>query len=107
MESPTLTDREAEIMKLIILEGMESLSDISERLNISPKTIKNHYQNMYRKLGVKTKTGAVVRVLMLGLIELPYIYELRKENRSLKSTVNFVSQYGRLPTLSDFDNGLA
>ncbi|MDF3029389.1 MAG: regulatory protein LuxR [Fluviicola sp.] len=68
IKQPTtgLSRREIEIVKLIG-SGMDS-SRIAELLFISPKTVKKHRSNIYKKLNVKN-TGQVIKEAMLaGLI---------------------------------------
>jgi len=48
-----LSPREREIFDLLIM-GLEN-ADISERLFISPHTVKNHVSNIYRKSGAKNR----------------------------------------------------
>lgn len=48
-----LTKRECEIARAYV-DGL-SYKDIAERLYISPATVRTHLNNIYRKLGVKTK----------------------------------------------------
>ena len=40
-------------------------SDIGAILNISPRTVQKHLQRIYEKLGVETRTAAVMRTLAL------------------------------------------
>lgn len=62
---PELTDREREILDLMA-KGLE-YDTISERLNITFKTVKNHVQNIFAKLQVANRTQAVIRALRAGL----------------------------------------
>jgi DNA-binding CsgD family transcriptional regulator len=48
-----LTKREKEIL-ILTLDGVSN-DDISDKLSISPHTLKKHMQNLYRKLNVTTK----------------------------------------------------
>ena len=48
-----ITDKQSEIIELI-LEG-KTYKQIAEELYISPKTVDNHVQNIYKKLNVKSK----------------------------------------------------
>lgn len=66
--SSELTDRESEILKLIA-EGI-SVSDISNRLFISIKTINTHKQHILEKLNLKTTTDIVKYALKKGIISL-------------------------------------
>lgn len=52
--SELLTDREQDIMKLV-LNGYSN-KEISEKLYISIHTVKNHLTNIFRKLGVSDRT---------------------------------------------------
>lgn len=57
----TLTYREVETLKLI-LSGIGS-NEICDLLSISPNTLKNHLQNIYRKLGVHNRIELVQKVM--------------------------------------------
>ncbi|RTQ45929.1 response regulator transcription factor [Hymenobacter gummosus] len=54
---PNLTRRELTVLGLL----GQGLSDkeISRRCGISPRTVQNHLQNIYAKLGVTGRTAAV------------------------------------------------
>lgn len=58
-----LTNREKEIFNLLILNM--TTKDISEKLNISEKTVRNHISNTMQKLGVKSRSSAVVELIKL------------------------------------------
>jgi DNA-binding CsgD family transcriptional regulator len=62
-----LTEREMEALALI--EQGLSNSDIAARMGISPKTVDNHIQHIYNKLGVSTRTGAVLFAMEQNLVE--------------------------------------
>lgn len=55
-------------------------SEIAETLNISYKTVKSHITVIYRKLGVKTRSQAILKWLKLeaGLNESPKVKELEQ-----------------------------
>jgi LuxR family maltose regulon positive regulatory protein len=61
-----LTDREMEVLRLIG-EGYSN-DDIAGALVISLNTVKKHASNVYGKLGVHSRTQAVVRAQELGLL---------------------------------------
>jgi PAS domain S-box-containing protein len=61
-----LTNRELEVLRLAA-EGVSG-PGIAEKLRVRPATIKSHFDNVYKKLGVGDRTAAVVAVLRLGLI---------------------------------------
>ena len=51
MKKSILTSREKEVFELLVLN--KSTKEISESLNISEKTVRNHISNAMQKLGVK------------------------------------------------------
>lgn len=63
-----LTDRELEVLKLVA-EGMSN-SDISKKIFISPRTVKNHLSNIYSKLEVDSRIKAVVKAKELNIIKI-------------------------------------
>jgi DNA-binding CsgD family transcriptional regulator len=58
-----LTPREQDV--LLWLSAGKTDRDIGEILAISPRTVHKHLQRIYEKLGVETRTAAVVRALSL------------------------------------------
>ena len=66
MKNNILTPREQEVFDLLILN--KSTKEISEFLDISEKTVRNHISNTIQKLGVKGRTQAVIELVKLGLI---------------------------------------
>ena len=58
-EFPELSEREAEVLKLMALEL--SNDAIAERLGISLKTVRNHVSNICTKLQVSDRTAAILR----------------------------------------------
>jgi len=65
--SPTLTQREKEILKLIVAEY--SNQEIADKLYISLRTVENHRFSLLQKLEVKNAVGLVKAALQLGLAE--------------------------------------
>ena len=63
---PELSDREREILDLIA-QG-RSNAEISARLVLSPKTVRNHVSNVLKKLQVADRTKAAVRAREAGLV---------------------------------------
>jgi DNA-binding CsgD family transcriptional regulator len=59
-EIATLTRREREIVDQLA-QG-HSNSEIAERLAIAPTTVRKHLENIYAKLGVNTRTAAVIAI---------------------------------------------
>jgi DNA-binding CsgD family transcriptional regulator len=62
-----LTPREREVLQLVA-EG-HSGSIVADRLVVSPATVKTHLRNIYVKLGVAGRAGAVGKGIRLGLID--------------------------------------
>lgn len=65
---PSLTPRELEILRLVSL-GWQ-VPDISEELNISQHTVRNHIRHFREKLKATNRLDAVVRAIRLGILEL-------------------------------------
>jgi transcriptional regulator EpsA len=64
----TVTKREIEVLQWLHMG--KTNWEISTILNISPTTVKNHVQNIIRKLGVENRGQAAVKALSLGLISI-------------------------------------
>ena len=64
--STILTTRERAVVRL--LADGHSNEEISERLFISPATVKTHLANVYEKLGAKNRFDAVVKATQLALL---------------------------------------
>ncbi|MDN5765934.1 MAG: response regulator transcription factor [Humibacillus sp.] len=60
-----LTDREREVLEL--LAAGHSNIEISRHLRISAKTVRNHVSNVFAKLQVADRAGAIVRAREAGL----------------------------------------
>ena len=55
-----LTSREREVV-VLVAEGMTN-AEIARQLWISPGTVRRHLENVFAKLDVHTRTGAVARL---------------------------------------------
>ena len=62
---PELTDREREVLALMA-EGLNN-TDISRRLFLSDKTVRNRVSAIFAKLGVPDRAAAIVRAREAGL----------------------------------------
>ncbi|HXP52798.1 MAG TPA: response regulator transcription factor [Bacteroidia bacterium] len=58
---PNLTKREEEIVRLVV-QGLSN-KQISKRLFISEKTVKNHLGNIFNKLGVSSRLNLAINRL--------------------------------------------
>jgi HD-GYP domain-containing protein (c-di-GMP phosphodiesterase class II) len=61
-----LTQREVEVLRLLA-RGLSNKA-IAEQLVISPKTVANHIEHIYAKLGVSTRTRAGLFAMQHGLL---------------------------------------
>ncbi len=61
-----LSDREIETIRLVAA-GLSN-KEIAQKLHISVRTVKFHMTNIYGKLGVDSRTQALARARLLGLI---------------------------------------
>jgi len=62
---PELTERERQILELIA-HGLNN-SQITERLTLSAKTVRNHISNIFSKLQVADRAQAIIRAREAGL----------------------------------------
>ena len=59
-----VTPREREVLNW--LAGGKTDREIAEILGMSPRTVQKHLQHIYEKLGVETRTAAVMRAMEMG-----------------------------------------
>jgi DNA-binding NarL/FixJ family response regulator len=62
---PELTEREREILDMVA-RGLNN-TEITQRLVLSPKTVRNHVSNIFSKLQVADRAQAIVRARQAGL----------------------------------------
>jgi two-component system NarL family response regulator len=68
MIQPELTDRELEVLQLIV--AGQSNKEIGGTLTITEGTVKVHVNNLLGKLGVQDRTQAVTEALKRGIVRL-------------------------------------
>jgi DNA-binding NarL/FixJ family response regulator len=68
-----LTDREIAILSALA-RGLSN-DQIAKELWVAQQTVKFHLTNVYRKLGVKSRTEALRRAYQLGLVDQPGVDE--------------------------------
>jgi len=61
-----LTSRELEVLRLLVAGG--SNREIADALFVSPRTVQAHLANLFGKLDVHTRAGAVARAYELGIV---------------------------------------
>ena len=65
--SESLTEREAEVLEAVA-QGWSN-KEVSEALHISPHTVQVHLSNIFGKLGVRTRTEAVLYAIRQGWVD--------------------------------------
>ena len=65
-QSTRLTSRELQVLRLVGSGARDR--EIAEELSLSTRTVRYHTQNIYQKLGVRTRTQAMRAALQRGLI---------------------------------------
>lgn len=66
-DSPALTPRETEVLHLLA-QGLDN-ARIAERLVVAKRTVQNHVSAIYGKLGVTTRTEAVLYAIRHKLVQ--------------------------------------
>jgi DNA-binding NarL/FixJ family response regulator len=61
-----LSSREVEVLEHLV-DGL-TLKEIAARLHLSPHTVNTHVRNIYAKLEVHSRSGAVARAMQHRLI---------------------------------------
>src|SRR5204862_8353965 len=61
-----LTRREVEVLRLVA-RGLSN-KEIAERLVISPKTVSNHVEHIYAKIGASSRAAAGLFAMQHGLL---------------------------------------
>ncbi len=64
---PSLTPRQLDVL-LLVGAGLTT-REIGERLHISPKTVENHKQRIFERLGVNNQAHAVAVAMRAGLVD--------------------------------------
>jgi DNA-binding NarL/FixJ family response regulator len=62
------TDREMQVLELMATGA--STREIARKLNLSERTVENHSQSLYRKLGVHDRAEAIIVALRRGYVPL-------------------------------------
>jgi DNA-binding NarL/FixJ family response regulator len=80
MQSPIhethLSPRQSEVMNLVA-SGRTS-EQIAGELYLSVKTVKNHLSSIYKHFGTYSRTGAVVKAIQQGVIDVHEIAVIEK-----------------------------
>lgn len=65
-ELVTITPKELEFLQLCCSEL--AYKEIADRMNVSPRTVEDHRDNLFRKLKLNTRTGLVMYAMKAGII---------------------------------------
>ena len=68
MNKKILTNREKEVFDLLVQNN--TTKEIAQKLNISEKTVRNHISNVIGKLGVTSRTQAILQLLRHNVIKI-------------------------------------
>lgn len=68
MNLEILTKREKEIFDLLIVN--KTTFEIAKMLNITEKTVRNHISNVIGKLGVSSRTQAIIELLRYNVLKI-------------------------------------
>lgn len=68
MNIEILTKREKEIFDLLVIN--KSTFEIATKLNITEKTVRNHISNVIGKLGVSSRTQAIIELLRYNILKI-------------------------------------
>jgi DNA-binding NarL/FixJ family response regulator len=60
-----LTGKEQQIVSTLVTQGLSN-DDLAEVLNISVNTVKVHLRNIFKKVGVESKTALASKLLAMG-----------------------------------------
>jgi DNA-binding NarL/FixJ family response regulator len=69
MAGEELTPREQQILSLLA-EGLDNTA-IAENLTVTKRTVQNHISNIYGKLGLASRTEAMLYAIRHGLVQVP------------------------------------
>jgi DNA-binding CsgD family transcriptional regulator len=58
-----LTERELEVVKLLFEQ--KTRDEIAKKLELKPRTIRHHMENIHVKLGVNNRVGVVLRIIQV------------------------------------------
>lgn len=67
-EIPTLSRRQMEVLSVLASNSDKSTRKLAEEMYIAPSTFRNHLSDIYLKLGVNSRTAAILRAKQLGIL---------------------------------------
>jgi DNA-binding NarL/FixJ family response regulator len=63
--APELTDGELRVLRTLLF--CDTNQEIADNLSISDSTVKSHLRSLFKKLGVRTRTAALMKALAYGI----------------------------------------
>lgn len=69
--APVITAREMQVCRLLCGPDEPAVKALPDVLDLKLKTVQTHQYKLYRKLGVHTRTGMLLKAIALGLIRCP------------------------------------
>jgi DNA-binding NarL/FixJ family response regulator len=69
--APKITVRELQVCRLLCGPDEPAVKALPGVLDLSLKTVQAHQYKLYRKVGVRTRTGLLLKAIELGLIPCP------------------------------------
>ena len=68
---PKLTEREHEILSLVVAMADSSMAEVAQCASIDEETVRSHMKSIRSALGVRTKAAAILKAVRLGLVPQP------------------------------------
>jgi len=69
--APKITVRELQVCRLLCGPDEPAVKALPDVLDLKLKTVQSHQYKLYRKLGVRTRVGLLIKAIALGLIPCP------------------------------------
>ena len=68
-----LTEREAEVLRLIVVHSDKSMKFVADEAGISLETLKSHMKSIKQKMRVNTKAMLVLKAVLMGMAPPPQL----------------------------------
>lgn len=69
--APVITPREIQVCRLLCGSDEPALKALPGVLGLAEKTVQAHVYKLYRKLGVRTRVGLVIKAIEMGWVACP------------------------------------
>lgn len=64
-----LTNREKEIFEYLIKDNLKT-DEIAQKIGVTSRTVRNHISNVIGKLGVTSRSQAIITLVKNGIIKI-------------------------------------